>query len=296
MVNIVIAEGVGGLSREMQYKIGGQWINNETPYILPDESTTDNKNEFKNSWVFSGVDSLVQAFDRASTTYKDSFNVVSPPPPPAELIINSLGDKIELKWTNESESAPNFAGYKVYRSIHTPDTTFDMKVNLDPADLTVEGKYYVYNDTALSRGFDYYYYVTAYDDGSTNVIKPGVPLESSKFFTMTVEPAHLKRLPGETLSEIRVVPNPYNIRSKELQFGDSSADRIMFYGIPGICTIKIYTERGDLIETLEHDDGSGDHSWESITQYRQVVVSGIYIAVIMTPEGEKTIRKFVIIR
>nr|MDA3859760.1 fibronectin type III domain-containing protein [Melioribacteraceae bacterium] len=298
-IHIVIAEGVGGLNREMQYKIGDQWINEKTPYIFPEDYTPVNdndKNEFKNAWVFTGIDSLVQAFDRATATYNDSLKVASPPLPPAEFQVNSLGNRIELKWTSESEDNPNFSGYRVYRSIHTPDTTFEMRENLKPADLTMEGKYYVFNDTSLSRGFDYYYYITAYDDGSTNDITTGLPLESSKFYTMTVEPARLKRLPGESLADIRVVPNPFNIRSRELQFGISGPDRIMFYDIPGICTIKIYTERGDLIETIEHDDGSGDASWNSITQYRQVVVSGVYIAVIRTPEGEQAIRKFVIIR
>lgn len=295
-LHIVIAEGVGGLNREMQYKIGGQWINDITPYVLPDGSETTNKDEFKDTWVFTGVDSLIQAFDRATVVYKNNFQVPSPPPPPAEFQVNSLGNRIELKWTSESENDSKFAGYRIYRSIHTPDTTFQLIQDLKPTDITMEGKYYIFNDTTLSRGFDYYYYVTAYDDGSTNDVKVGTPLESSKFYTMTIEPARLKRLPGESLSAIRVVPNPYNIRSRELQYGTSGADRIMFLDIPGTCTIRIYTERGDLIETLEHDDGSGDAEWNSITQYRQVVASGIYIAVITTPSGEKAIRKFVIIR
>jgi len=295
-LHFVIAEGVGGLNREMQYKIGGQWITETTPYVLPDGIETTSRNEFKNTWVFTGIDSLVQTFDRAMVTYKDSFYVAAPPPPPAEFILNSLGNRVELQWTSESEDDSKFVGYKIYRSIHTPDTTFEMHIDLKPSDLTMEGKYYVYNDTSLSRGFDYYYYITAYDDGSTNDIKPGVPLESSKFYTMTVEPARLKRLPGNSLADIRVVPNPYNIRSRDLQYGSSGADRIMFLDIPGICTIKIYTERGDLIETIEHDDNSGDAAWNSVTQYRQVVVSGVYIAVITTPEGERAIRKFVIIR
>lgn len=295
-IHIVIAEGVGGLNREMQYIIGDQWINEKTPYVLPDGSDEANRDVFKNTWVFTGIDSLVQAFDRASITYSDSFNVPSAPRPPAEFLVNSLGNRVELKWTSEPEEDSKFSGYKIYRSIHTPDTTFQLIQDLKPAELTMEGKYYVFNDTSLSRGFDYYYYITAYDDGSTNDVKPGVSLESGKFYTMTVEPAQLKRLPGNSLAEIRVVPNPYNIRSRDLQFGDSGADRIMFLDIPGICTIKIYTERGDLIETIEHDDNSGDASWNSITQYRQVVVSGIYLAVITTPEGERAIRKFIIIR
>ncbi len=70
----------------------------------------------------------------------------------------------------------------------------------------------------------------------------------------------------------------------------------MFYNIPGICTIKIFTERGDLIETIEHTNGSGDEAWNSITSSAQTVVSGLYIVVFETPDGQKAIRKFVVIR
>ena len=77
----------------------------------------------------------------------------------------------------------------------------------------------------------------------------------------------------------------------------------MFYNIPPFCTIKIYTERGDLIQTIEHTDGSGDEAWTSITSSRQVVVSGLYIAYFEVTEdagafkkGDNIIKKFIIIR
>ncbi|GBD94017.1 hypothetical protein BMS3Abin05_01613 [bacterium BMS3Abin05] len=70
----------------------------------------------------------------------------------------------------------------------------------------------------------------------------------------------------------------------------------MFLNLPPVCTIKIFSERGDLIDTINHTNTSGDEAWNSITTYRQVVVSGIYIAVFTTPDGKKAIRKFVIIR
>jgi hypothetical protein len=84
----------------------------------------------------------------------------------------------------------------------------------------------------------------------------------------------------------------------------------MFLNIPGHCTIKIYTERGNLIKTIEHTDGSGDATWESVTSSRQVVVSGVYIAYfevtkdyndpatgeLLYKEGEQAVRKFIIIR
>jgi hypothetical protein len=66
--------------------------------------------------------------------------------------------------------------------------------------------------------------------------------------------------------------------------------------LPAVCTIRIYTERGDLVKTIEHTDGSGDELWDSTTSYRQVIVSGVYIAVFTTPDGKSAMRKFIVIR
>jgi len=151
---------------------------------------------------------------------------------------------------------------------------------------------------SAQRGQSYYYYIASFDDGSNNTgtgLTPRGPLESSLFWTRTTEPAYLRRRPVGDMDSIRVVPNPYNVRSRDLQYL-GEPDKIMFLNVPGECTIRIYTERGDLIKTILHDDGSGDESWNSITEYGQVVVSGVYIAVFEKPNGDKKIRKFVIIR
>ncbi len=102
----------------------------------------------------------------------------------------------------------------------------------------------------------------------------------------------------EALDKIRVVPNPYNISaSKELGYGELANNRLFFFNIPGRCNIKIYSELGELVETIEHTDGSGDQAWDSLTSSGQIVVSGIYIAVVEDlNSGEKKIVKFVIIR
>jgi len=95
-----------------------------------------------------------------------------------------------------------------------------------------------------------------------------------------------------------------------LQFGESGPDKIMFYNLPPFCTIKIFTERGDLINTIEHNDGSGDEAWDSLTKTRQVVSSGLYIAHFEVTQdyfdshsqdkifkkGDRAIKKFVVIR
>ena len=107
-----------------------------------------------------------------------------------------------------------------------------------------------------------------------------------------------RQIPNDPMSRIRIVPNPFNISAaKELGFGDLQANRLAFYDLPGRCSIKIYSELGELINTIEHLDGTGDEYWDSVTSSNQIVVSGIYIAVFENLDtGEKKILKFVIIR
>jgi len=107
------------------------------------------------------------------------------------------------------------------------------------------------------------------------------------------------------------VPNPYDIRARIWQFGDQSQyDRIAFYGLPPVCKVKVFTERGDLIMERDHTDGSGDELWSSLTSSGQIIVSGIYILYVEVTEdfydpetnelqfskGESVYRKFVVIR
>ena len=67
-------------------------------------------------------------------------------------------------------------------------------------------------------------------------------------------------------------------------------------------TIVKKKESGDLVKTIEHTDGSGDESWGvlaeewSASNTGQIIVSGIYIAYIETPDGESTVLKFAIVR
>lgn len=239
----------------------------------------------------TGIDSLYRTFRHAGQNFKNGYAIPQPPPPPSIFEVRSGGDRISLSWADNAASWPGFDGYKIYRATGKPDTTYTEIFSCNRANVV-----HTFDDVTARRGFDYYYYIVSKDDGSTNDVHPGAPLVSSKFYTMTNAPAYLRRPAADDLADIRVVPNPYNIRARELQFGSVAPDRIAFFGLPPECTIKIFTERGDLVETLAHTDGSGDELWDSLTSSRQVVVSGLYIAVIETPDGRSAVRKFIIIR
>lgn len=308
-IHIVIAEACNGLNRQMCEDLGKEWIKGYLnpaytgPFKMPNGTTTTNKDEYKNAWVMTGKDSLFKTFGRARRSFNIDYQIPNPPPPPQVFNVNSGGDRIMLSWSNESESYPGFAGYKVYRAIAKYDTTYELIFACGQGTVNTEIKH-EYNDTKAARGQSYFYYISAFDDGSNNnpdvypkdkQPNPGGSLHSSMFWTRTTQAAFLRRPAVNDLDSIRVVPNPFNTRSAKLQYlGDP--DKLMFLNIPGECTIKIFTERGDLVKTIQHVNGSGDESWNCNTDYGQVVVSGVYIAYFETPNGRKAIRKFVIIR
>lgn len=311
-VTIIEAEGVAGLDRQQCEAIGKRWkqaydnANDKGPFTLPTRATTTNKDEYKNAWIYTGKDSVLLTFGRAKRNFEANYQIPQPPQPPALVDVKSGGDRITVSWAASLSAAdPGFAGYKVFRAVGKADTVYEQVFSGGPASSS-------YEDTRAVRGFSYYYYVVAFNDGSNNSsgeTNPRGPLYSSRFYTQTNEPAYLRRQAGNNLKDIRVVPNPYNIRARYLQY-TGEPDKIMFLNIPAQCTIRIFTERGDLIQTIEHNNGSGDESWNGITSSRQVVVSGIYIAYfevtrdyhdpstgqVLYKKGENAFRKFVIIR
>ena len=297
----------GGISFEKRWDIGRDWLNGtctwtgedkippvgqEFPELIP----TDN-DRAKDNWVATGKDSLFQNVYNAVWNVKHNYNVPVAPPAPS-IEVWGRPDKIDVMWGSESEAASDFAGYRVYRAIGKQDTSYEMIFE------TLGSSIHSYEDKTAIRGFSYYYYVTAFDDGSQN--GPGKEegliqnqrVESGIFYNRTSQPVSLTRAYGKSLADVRVVPNPYNIAAAEagLQYPGEN-DKILFMGLPPECTIRIFTQSGDLVTTLDHIDGSGDEPWDDLTtDSRQIIVSGVYIAQIETPEGDTDHVKFVIVR
>ncbi len=316
-VRIVMAEGAAGISREAatvlgrQFKDAGADANAPLTFEVDGQVRTMTKNE----WIFTSRDSLFQTFRRAIANYESDFAIPQPPAPPASFAVAGGGDRITLDWESQA-GEPDPVGWEIYRAQARFDSTYTLIYTAGPGERT-------YDDTTPIRGVDYYYYLVAVGDGSGNngggMTPAGVPLRSSRYFTQTFLPTQLKRQQGRSLSNIVIVPNPYNISSTgatdpmspalSVRFPDQT-DKLAFYNIPGFARIDIYTELGQLVDTIEHDNGSGDAFWDHTTSSRQTVVSGLYIAVITVTQdiedletgemlfrkGERTIKKFVIIR
>ncbi len=281
-VRIVIAEAVNGIGRKLQIDTGIKYKKGQI--------TADAKNRI----VMQGKDSLMLTFKRVTENFNSGWKLPQPPMPPTTFEVNSGGDRISLKWdVNSSDPNPPVA-FRIYRALGNVDSNYTMIYQTSSASERS------YDDKNLVRGFNYYYYITAV--GAPISSGPGTPagrLESGRYFTQSYDPANLQRQAGDKLSDIRIVPNPFNASAKgSIRFpGAADEDKIAFYNIPGQCTIKIYSELGELIKTIEHTNGSGDEFWYQVTSSSQIIVSGIYIAVITDKTtGQNHIAKFVVIR
>jgi hypothetical protein len=286
-VHIVFAEGIAGISWQKAREVGANWYayyaGTGTPTLIkPDGSTASTAPDYTKAWVWTGRDSIIQTYLNARANFRSGYNIPQPPPPPAEFRVTSMGNQIQLKWLKSTaDGSPHFGGYEIYRSESlVKDYRTDYQKVFDSGTMTAnrDGDYYTWGDVSASRGFNYYYYIQSKDDGTQNDVHPGAPLYSSLLLTMTTEPAQLLRPAANLLGEVRVVPNPYDIRARKWQFGDTGPyDRITFYGLPPRCRLKIFTEDGTKIWEKEHTNGSGDENWDSKTTSGQIVVSGIYI-------------------
>lgn len=283
-IRIVMAEGKSGISREVANETGRLFKRGQISALE------------KNQVVFQGRDSLMQMFRRAKDNFDSGFAIPQAPLPPSLFEVTGGGDGIFLNWDYASAQEANIQGFEIWRAERRVDSTY-----YRIAELPATAREFVDNDLnpfgGPQRGQDYYYYISAV--GNPVEVEPGVtrPLRSNRYYTQSYDPARLQRQAGEYMSQIRIAPNPYSrSASSSLSLGDQQEDRVAFYDIPGNARIRIYTELGELIRTIHHSDGSGDAFWDLTTEWRQKIVSGVYIVIFENLEtGEKTTRKFVAI-
>jgi len=157
------------------------------------------------------------------------------------------------------------------------------------------------------NGLKYFYSVVAYDPDKPD--QGLFQIESAKSnYNKTLEGApdpviprpdpsishYEQNIPYGSVDRVRVVPNPYKGTAI---FESRYEDRIAFFYLPPRCKISIFTLTGDLVDEIIHNDAtSGAEYWELISRNNQKVVSGLYLYVVETPDEQKKIGKFLIIR
>jgi hypothetical protein len=279
------------------------WLPDE--FVFPDGATEMDKR--KNKWLSMGKDSMMLSAWRAKWNFENNYQIPQAPPPPEQFDVVGSGDlgAVVIKWKNsEAESLPNFAGYRIMRRLTNQDTVFYNEIYYSgPEDIASEHEFL---DTTALPGAPYYYYIqskTFIDENDLNAdpTTRGKIMYSSRVWVPNILFIYPPRLSSEDMTKIRIVPNPYNINDPlvKSKFAGTQGRGLNFFNLPDVVTIKIYTENGDLVKTIEHDkalDKDGSNNWNMITDNQQVISSGIYIAVFQKPNGETSYHKFIVVR
>jgi hypothetical protein len=344
-IKIVFAEAAAGLGHEYGYWVGQQWMKARKGQTLtlvdpanPSGTmvvNSENCNAWKDAMVYSGRDSLMKTFRKAINLYNDGFynTIPTAPQPPSTVEIFSTEDGVKISWDGSASVAhPHFEGFRIYRAFIEKDSTYRVVLDCNISNGSLEShrvessNIFEFVDPEPLRGQNYFYYITAYDDGTQNLLEPGVALESSPFYTRTNRGATVKSPPApiETFNIddydldnpadrkaimeflIKIVPNPINVRNEQIQF-IGNVNKLLFAGVPSGCKIRVYTERGDFVtEVTESEAG---YAWFLTTEWQQILVSGVYIAHFVMEEdyqdnktgvrldkGDTMVKKFIVIR
>jgi hypothetical protein len=104
------------------------------------------------------------------------------------------------------------------------------------------------------------------------------------------------------LDDIAVVPNPYVVTASweprsPYRFGRGER-KIDFIHLPKKCTIRIYTLRGYLVDTIIHDSSleDGSESWNLLSKDGRDIAYGVYIFHVDAEGVGEKISKFAVIK
>lgn len=111
----------------------------------------------------------------------------------------------------------------------------------------------------------------------------------------------LEEYTDDLLDQVSIVPNPYLIN--HIGQPATTDRRIYINRLPEKCTIEIYTEAGELLQTLEHDatEPGGENGrvavevWDVLTKSNRQAQSQLLIFRITTPNGAETIKKVAVV-
>ncbi len=322
-LHIVYASGYAGIGFKLGQQIGQEWLNGtlkdppdtaNIPGWNPNTGLFPGNFQFptgataadvaKDKWLSLGIDSVMQAASRAKWNYLNGYNIPQAPAPPQSVTIKANAWGVSVNWSDPAaEAMANFAGYRIMRRVLSFDTLFYQPIY--DSDSTDVGATHTFNDSIHYYGADVYYYVQSkakigINDLNADPTTRGRMMYSERTLYPDLNPVRPTNYPQNDLSRIRIVPNPYNIRDPLLTSTlTTTGNRIVFYNLPDTCTIKIYTENGDLVQTIDYPSPGyvgGTDTWNLQTRTQQTAYSGVYIAVFQKKDGEVSYQKFIIVR
>lgn len=270
------------------------------------------------------LDAIITNSRQALAMFNADFRGPAAPDAP-NFTLEPMNHAVKIAWDDIAESSidpisleKEFEGYRIWRSfdglnftmIADFDLVNDLGFNKGLPGKNANGMY-EFVDTGVPNLVQIMYAVTAYDNGDNGdgIYHPeqdratgGVgELESSRGVER-LQTVIAGSKPKSKLADVYVVPNPYVGSSEFERFGSFDADlnrsfpkAIKFVNLPAEARIQIFTLAGDLVQEIEHNNGSGIEAWNLRTRLNQEAVAGIYLYRIEA-NGEETIGKFIVVK
>jgi hypothetical protein len=139
--------------------------------------------------------------------------------------------------------------------------------------------------------------------GDTLYVVTNKPFLSNDIFEFTIHSqGEDKEQAKLDLDDIRVVPNPYVVSNSwepANPYANGRGPReLHFINLPESCTIRIFSIRGQLVQTLEHNSGlaNGTVIWDMLTKDNLDIAYGIYIYHIDAGDLGSKVGKFAVIK
>ena len=320
-IRIVKITGIAGISRSKAIEVGKEWYadtkngtstlddpkpNSQTgsfpsSFVFPAGATqTDIK---KDKWVSTGVDSVYATVSRAKYNFLTGYKAPATPAPPSSVSVTGSSSGITLNWSDlDAEAMPNFAGYRIMKKVSNADTTYYQEVYRSTA--TDKGTSHSFTDTKVRVASSLYYYLQATanisaTDANAHPSERGKTIFSGRVYFYNNTAVNGEASLGSGMDNIAIVPNPFNYNDPLIRgYGWTNPTnlQISFFNLPRTVTIRIFTEYGDLVKTINHDVDSGFDKWNMTNERGQTIASGIYIVVFQTPDGGISYQKLVVVR
>ncbi len=129
------------------------------------------------------------------------------------------------------------------------------------------------------------------------------PFRDNDKMTFSVKGKNFSKEKAKTdLDKIAVVPNPYiaaaSWEPKSTFRSGRGERRIYFINLPPKCTIRIYTVRGYLVDTIERNSSIdvGQEAWNLLSKDGQNIAYGVYIYHVTAPGIGEKVGKFAVVK
>ncbi|MGE5679407.1 MAG: hypothetical protein ACM34K_00870 [Bacillota bacterium] len=166
------------------------------------------------------------------------------------------------------------------------------------------------NDYRASWSVTFQLDTTIHDPAQQRAPQPGdvfrivtkKPFRTGEYYQFTTKAPYVdKSLAQSDLTKVAVVPNPYVGASSweplttEVGRGER---RINFIHLPAVCTIRIYTMSGKLVQQIEHSStmDNGQEAWNLVSRDGMDISYGVYVYHVEAPGIGTRIDRFAIIK